>query len=122
MPNSDWWVAELDAPQQLFALEFVVADPDTGVVDNNQCVHVLSFCILLVVYHRMLTSARRHLKQREPAKLLMCGRHSAAHGGCRNIRLQSDNACLTTLLLWSRQRNSTLALERACCEGRNIPI
>ena len=62
MPNSDWWVAELDAPQQLFALEFVVADPDTGVVDNNQCVHVLSLCILLVVYHRMLTSARRHLK------------------------------------------------------------
>jgi hypothetical protein len=37
VPNSDWWAADLEAPRQLFALEFVVADPDTGVVDNNQC-------------------------------------------------------------------------------------
>mmetsp|Transcript_3823 Transcript_3823/g.11020 ORF Transcript_3823/g.11020 Transcript_3823/m.11020 type:complete len:1228 (+) Transcript_3823:338-4021(+) len=36
LPNSDWWVGSLEAPQQLYALEFVFLDPATGTTDNNR--------------------------------------------------------------------------------------
>lgn len=36
LPNSDWWSCSLEAPRQLYSLEFVFNDPSTGVVDNNR--------------------------------------------------------------------------------------
>lgn len=36
LPNSDWWSCTLDAPRQLYALEFVFSDPSTSIVDNNK--------------------------------------------------------------------------------------
>lgn len=36
LDNSDWWLAELDVPQELFALELVFIDLASGAVDNNK--------------------------------------------------------------------------------------
>ena len=36
LDNSDWWVGSLEAPGQLYALEFVFVDPSTGATDNKR--------------------------------------------------------------------------------------
>lgn len=36
LPNSDWWSCSLEAPRQLYSLEFVFNDPSTGIIDNNR--------------------------------------------------------------------------------------
>ncbi len=36
LDNSDWWVGSLEAPGQLYALEFVFVDPSVGTTDNNR--------------------------------------------------------------------------------------
>lgn len=37
LENSDWWLADLEVPAELFAMEFVFLDLASGVVDNNKC-------------------------------------------------------------------------------------
>lgn len=34
--QGDWWRVELDLPQELFAVDFIVIDSASGGVDNNR--------------------------------------------------------------------------------------